>query len=284
MPLSSIRVFVEAARQLSFSRAARLLGMTQSGVSHHVAALERHFGQPLFARLGASVSLTDAGRRYFETVREAMSTIELSTQHFNPGTAGRLVIRTSLYTLATTVLIPALPHFSPVPPLAVDVVTSLSPPLPGDVYDVLISRDLSIDDDGHWLLATEELVCVAAPALQRQFAGVPVARWPFLSARSRPDVLAFWAQQQQVDSGDIQVRASFEHYFLALPAALAGMGFLVIPRVLLAGLLGSGQLREAPNCRVRGTATYKAYINPLSGVPDAAKGFCRWLKATLRGD
>ena len=50
LPLNAVRVFVEAARQLNFSRAGRVLGMSQGGVSRHVATLERFFGHALFVR------------------------------------------------------------------------------------------------------------------------------------------------------------------------------------------------------------------------------------------
>jgi len=286
VPLNSIRVFVEAARLLSFSRAAQALGMTQSGVSHHVSSLENYLGQALFARAGSSVNLTDAGRLYFDTVQEAVSTIELSTRQFKqrPENSERLVVRTSLYTFAMTVLIPVLPRFCPVPQIAVDVVTSLSPPRLGDVYDVLITRDLVIDDDVHWLLATEELVCVAAPSIQREFSGKPVSTWPFLATRSRPDVLSAWANRTMVDTQGIHAVATFEHYFLALPAALAGMGFLIIPRLLITDLLQQGRLVETENSSVRSAASYKAYINPRATAPDVAKVFCRWLKGQLGKD
>jgi LysR family glycine cleavage system transcriptional activator len=285
-PLNSIRVFVEAARLLSFSRAASVLGMTQSGVSHHVSALERYLGQVIFVRSGSSVSLTDAGRLYFDTVQEAVSTIELSTRQFRqlPDDSGRLVVRTSLYTFAMTVLIPALPRFCAVPRISVDVVTSLSPPRMGDVFDVLITRDLVIDDDGHWLLATEELVCVAAPSVVREFAGKPMAAWPFLTARSRPDVLPAWVNRQHAEPPDVHAAASFEHYFLALPAAVGGMGFLVIPRILVSEPLQRGHLLEVVGSSLRSAASYKAYVNPRSLAPEVAKGFCRWLKGQLRTD
>lgn len=283
-PLNSIRVFVETARRLSFSRAALALGMTQSGVSHHVSALERYLGQTLFARSGSSVKLSDAGRLYFDTVEEAVSTLELSTRQFRQHAedGGRLVVRTSLYTFAMTVLIPALPQFCPVPRIAVDVMTSLSQPRPGDVFDVLISRDLVIDDDGHWLLATEELVCVAAPSVVREFAGKPMAAWPFLTTRSRPDILPAWINQQPAEPHDVHAAASFEHYFLALPAAVAGMGFLVIPRLLIGDALQQGHLIEAVSSSVRSAASYSAYINPRSAKPEVARAFCRWLKGQLR--
>lgn len=284
-PLNSIRVFVEAARCLSFSQAARTLGMTQSGVSHHVAGLEEYLGQRLFARRGASLALTDAGRLYFDTVQEAVATLELATHQFAPPPAGesRLVVRTSLPTFAATVLIPTLPRFFAEHAVAVDVVTSLSPPEAGDVYDILISRDLAIgDDDAHWSLATEELICVAAPSVHGNHAAKPVTDWPFIAARSRPDTLAAWANRQGVDACAVRIAAAFEHYFLAIPAAIAGMGFLVVPRLLVAGALGNGQLEETDTPAVRGNASYKAFINPQSQTPESAASFCRWLKGELR--
>ena len=109
MPLNSIRVFVEVARELSFTRAARVLGMTQSGVSHHVTTLEKYLGHRLFVRSGSSIDLTNAGRQYFDTVQDAFSTIELSTRQLAQRPLDcQLIVRTSLPTFAMTVLIPRL--------------------------------------------------------------------------------------------------------------------------------------------------------------------------------
>ena len=283
-PLNAIRVFVEAARLANFSRAAGVLGMTQGGVSRHVATLERFLGQALFLRTGKAVELTDAGRLYFEAVQEPVSSIEMVTRQMaqRPSQTRRLVVRTSLPTFAMTTLIPALPQFRPDPPMSVDLVTSLSPPSPGDVYDVLISRDLALGNTEQWLLSTENWVCVASPAVVTAFAVQPIANWSFLAAQSRPDVLSTWAQQQGLQPSQIHVQASFDHYFLAIPAAISGMGHLVAPEVLVAEPLGQGLLVRALPDAVRGDASYCAYINPRSAVPDAGRVFCRWLKAWLR--
>lgn len=283
LPLNAVRVFVEAARQLNFSRAGRVLGMSQGGVSRHVATLERYFGQPLFARSGTSVRLTDAGRLYFDTVQEALSTIELATRQLAQSQAGaRLIVRTSLPTFAMTTLIPALPGFQPAAPVAVDLVTSLSPPGPADSYDVLITRDLAVASAEHWLLAAENLVCVASPARCREFANRPVSQWQFLAAQSRPDVLAAWSAQLGLQAAGIQVSASFDHYFLAIAAATGGMGHLVVPELLVAEPLRRGHLLRAAPDAVRGDASYSAYINPRSTVPETGRAFCRWLKGWLR--
>jgi LysR family transcriptional regulator, glycine cleavage system transcriptional activator len=283
LPLNAVRVFVEAARQLNFSRAGRMLGMSQGGVSRHVATLERYFGQPLFARSGTSVRLTDAGRLYFDTVQEALSTIELATRQLAQSQAGaRLIVRTSLPTFAMTALIPALTGFLPATPVAVDLVTSLSPPGPGDSYDVLVTRDLAIAGAEHWLLGAENLVCVASPARCREFANRPISQWQFLAAQSRPDVLAAWSAQLGLQAAGIHVSASFDHYFLAIAAATGGMGHLVVPELLVAEPLRQGHLLRASPQMVRGDASYSAYINPRSPVPEAGRAFCRWLKGWFR--
>lgn len=282
LPLNAVRVFVEAARQLNFSRAGRVLGMSQGGVSRHVATLERYLGQPLFARSGTSVHLTDAGRLYFDTVQEALSTIELATRQLAQNRAGaRLIVRTSLPTFAMSTLIPALPGFQPASPVAVDLVTSLSPPGPGDSYDVLVTRDLAIAGAEHWLLAAENLVCVASPARCREFANQPISGWSFLAAQSRPDVLAAWSSQVGVQAAGIHVSTSFDHYFLAIAAATGGMGHLVAPELLVAEPLRQGHLLRAGPV-VRGNASYSAYINPRSSAPETSRAFCRWLKGWLR--
>lgn len=57
-------VFVAEAlyRHLNVSRAARDLGVTQSAVSHALAKLRAHFGDPLFARVSRGVQATEMAR------------------------------------------------------------------------------------------------------------------------------------------------------------------------------------------------------------------------------
>ena len=59
--LKPIRVFLEVARQLSFSKAAQALRMTPASVTRIVAHLEDALGQQLLLRTTRQVSLTSAG-------------------------------------------------------------------------------------------------------------------------------------------------------------------------------------------------------------------------------
>lgn len=59
--LRQLKVFEAVARNLSFSRAAEELHLTQPAVSIQVGKLEDHAGLPLFEQLGKKIHLTPAG-------------------------------------------------------------------------------------------------------------------------------------------------------------------------------------------------------------------------------
>ena len=61
-----IREFQTLAEHLNFTSAARELGLSKSGLSRHMAALEHELGFPLLTR--SPVKLTAAGARYLEHV------------------------------------------------------------------------------------------------------------------------------------------------------------------------------------------------------------------------
>ncbi|MDO5370058.1 LysR substrate-binding domain-containing protein [Paracoccus sp. (in: a-proteobacteria)] len=70
-PLAALRVFESVARHLSFTAAARDLGMTQAGVSYQVRLLEERLGGPLFLRKPKGIELTALGARLAGPTREA---------------------------------------------------------------------------------------------------------------------------------------------------------------------------------------------------------------------
>jgi DNA-binding transcriptional LysR family regulator len=59
--LRQIRVFAAVARNLSFTRAARELHLTQPAVSQQVSLLEEEVGMPLFEQIGRRIRLAPAG-------------------------------------------------------------------------------------------------------------------------------------------------------------------------------------------------------------------------------
>ena len=74
--LVSVTQALLVAEHLSFSRAAHVLGVRQSAVSRRVRALEDKLGVSLFERDSTGVRLTEAGRRFLERTRPALSEID----------------------------------------------------------------------------------------------------------------------------------------------------------------------------------------------------------------
>jgi DNA-binding transcriptional LysR family regulator len=67
-----LRAFVTVGETLSFSRAARALGVSPSALSQLVRGFEERVGVRLFNRTTRSVALTDAGQQLFQRVRPAV--------------------------------------------------------------------------------------------------------------------------------------------------------------------------------------------------------------------
>jgi len=74
--LALLRSVVEAG---SFVRAGEALGLTQSAVSRAVARLEERVGVRVFRRTARSISLTEEGLRFYESVAPHLAAIEEAT-------------------------------------------------------------------------------------------------------------------------------------------------------------------------------------------------------------
>ena len=74
--LRSMQVFLEVARQGSFSAAADALEISKAMTSRHVTQLENALGARLLNRTTRQISLTEAGEAYRDRVREILNDID----------------------------------------------------------------------------------------------------------------------------------------------------------------------------------------------------------------
>jgi DNA-binding transcriptional LysR family regulator len=93
--IDAMQAFIAVADLKGFAPAARKLGMSPSGVTRLIAALEERLGARLLQRTTRSVTLTDAGTRYLERARRILTDIEeaesaVEGERTRPG--GRLTI------------------------------------------------------------------------------------------------------------------------------------------------------------------------------------------------
>ena len=93
-----LSLFESVARNLSFTRAAEELHLSQPAVSMQIRQLEDSIGLPLFEKLGKQVSLTEVGRevyhysqginRYLSEMEEVLESLKgLSRGHLHVAVA-----------------------------------------------------------------------------------------------------------------------------------------------------------------------------------------------------
>jgi DNA-binding transcriptional LysR family regulator len=76
MQVDNFKIFVDLVETKSFSKAARLNGITQSAVSQQARAMEKHFDNLLIDRSQKQFQLTREGNRVYQTAKEILHVYE----------------------------------------------------------------------------------------------------------------------------------------------------------------------------------------------------------------
>jgi DNA-binding transcriptional LysR family regulator len=80
MTMRQMRVFAAVARNLSFTKAARELHLTQPAISQQVKLLEEEVGMPLFELIGRKVHLAPAGVELLRYTEQAMELLRQANE------------------------------------------------------------------------------------------------------------------------------------------------------------------------------------------------------------
>jgi len=165
---SAMQVFVRVAEKGSFSAVARELGIGQPAVSKQLSALEDDLGTELIHRNGRSVTLTEAGRDFYESSLRILEDFENATSRIGRGqTAPRGLIRVTVPpTFARLHMVSKLPaFFAAYPDISVEMAASESPTtIIEDGFDLAIhSGDLPDSSLVARRFAQTMIILVATP-------------------------------------------------------------------------------------------------------------------------
>jgi LysR family transcriptional regulator, glycine cleavage system transcriptional activator len=282
-PLNALRAFEAAARLNSFSAAAEVLHVTHGAVSRQVRSLEDWLGVALFERKGRRVALTDQGREYLHAVQSGFDLITAATRRVKQSGAKRLIMINALPTFTMHWLLPRLTRFQlRFPAVELRMVTSDRPlATAAGTFDIAIRRgpaDWTGYLAGEFLVEHEIPVC--SPALLKR---VPLARpedlaqHTLLSSAGRAHSWERWLALAGVAEAAGAGRQEFDHFYLALQAAVDGLGVALGPRPVIDDELASGRLvmpLAGPMIRSRAYC----WVLPNSRAADPVlRAFCDWL-------
>ncbi|HKU39067.1 MAG TPA: LysR substrate-binding domain-containing protein [Polyangiales bacterium] len=287
--IASLIAFVEAARELSFKRAAQRVHVSPSALTRQIQSLEEQLGCALFVRANPGLELTPEGARYLEVVRSCLDRLRDVQSALQPS-VGPLRL-SSLASFTEQWLIPHLPEF-----------TRAHPDIELEIEATLRYADFDRDPvdaairfgNGDWgelhsqRLVELTVVSVCSPELLER---EPPLRTPADLARHTlihmVQVLDAWPRWlKEVGLPELAPAGAlrFDHVALALSAAESGLGVALCPRLLCARKLAEGTLVSPFEHAYVSADTYHFVCRP-EGLRDRRILALRdWLSAALAAE
>jgi len=253
--LNDLRAFHLVAREKNFTRAAAQLGISRSGLSHAIAALEARLGVRLLTRTTRSVSLTQAGARLYNTLQPMLSELdsELATlRALGEKPAGTVRITAHDHAIES-VLWPRLqPLLKRYPEMQIEISVDYAlTDIVAQQFDAGVRVGNVVDKD------------MIAVRIGPDFYMAVVAAPEYLQDRTLPDTPAeltthqcinlrlptrggIYAWDFENEGKTLTVRVQGQTVFnttgLMLQAALDGMGFAYVPLALAQQYIETGRL------------------------------------------
>lgn len=248
--LAALRTFEAAARHLSFTRAATELNLTQSAVSRQIRQMEEYLGVLLFQRVQKRLVLTDAGQSYVKDIRAALEQMQAATVNLlaHQGKGGIIHLATPP-AFCVKWLIPRLSAFSAqFPNIFVNLSTRAKPfDFNSEPFDAAIYYG-GKDWPGvvSEKLVGEELLVVCSEDYLHQQGGTgsvhDIGRYVLLQQTSRQTRWQEWMDRNGVHGPNALTGLRFEHLYMVMQAAIAGLGVGLLPRILVQDEIASGRL------------------------------------------
>ncbi len=251
--LTGLEVFAKVAEAGSFSAAGRAMGLSQTMITKHIAALEARLGIKLFHRSTRRLSITDAGRNYLEASQRALADLDaadsaVAADRFEPRGLLRLNAPVSF---GARQIAPLLPEFARrCPQVAVELgLNDRLVDLADEGWDLVI-RIGSLSDSSliaRRIAPCRTIVCAApsylaargTPRTLADLAGHNCLGYT-LSRLTGVDRWVFGARDEVVIEVSGNLRTNNGEALRA--AAVAGHGLIYLPTFIVADDLRAGTL------------------------------------------
>lgn len=285
--LTGLRSFDAVCRAGSVSLASKNLGVTPGAISRQISQLEASLGCLLFARASGRLALTEVGKAYAGDVAAAFDTMERATQALaSEQRADRLVISCSP-SFHLCWLLARLPLFEAAyKDIEVVVHTELSTHAKATVVDAIIGV-------GYWpqdrnLIQAKFMGNYSGPVMvpalvpkSTQNITSPFSHVRHLTLRKQPYIWQEWYEESGTREPATPDYAEFDHMFLTIEAAKAGLGAAIAPYSYVAQDIKAGRL-VAPFGFIERKVPYYFARSPSVTPKSALKYFSEWLKSEGR--
>jgi DNA-binding transcriptional LysR family regulator len=253
--VNDLLAFRAVARERSFTRAAALLGVSPSALSHTIRALEERLGVRLLTRTTRSVAPTEAGERLLATIGPHFDEIEaglaaLTAMRDKP--AGTIRITTGDHA-AETILAPAVAKLLPdYPDINIEIVVDIGlRDIVAERFDagIRLGEQVARDMISVRIGPDTRMAAVAAPAYfatrGRPKTPRDLAEHNCINLRL-PTLGGLYAWEFEKARRELQVRVEGQlivnDVAVARRAALGGLGLTFVPEDYVAADVEQGAL------------------------------------------
>jgi DNA-binding transcriptional LysR family regulator len=287
--IASLIAFEAVARQLSFTRAAEDLCISQAAVSRNIAVLEEFLHVRLFHREEgrAGVRLTQPGERFLNRIVPGLDALEAASDEQRGEPANIILNLAVMPTFAAKWLLPRMPRFSSANP---DITIHF-----GVRSEPFNFSSTSFDGAIHYgradwsgarcvKLFADEMVVVCRSDLSDatrngRVQPADVAMMPKLHLETRPDTWRTWYKKSGLPPEQVQNGPHFETFAMLIEAAIAGMGVGLVPSFMVEQELASGRLIRPTPVEIPGPGAYYLVYPQHSRLERALTRFGAWLEA-----
>ncbi|OIO67873.1 MAG: transcriptional regulator [Zetaproteobacteria bacterium CG_4_9_14_3_um_filter_49_83] len=238
--LKALRAFEVAGRLLNQRKAADVLCVTPSALSHQIRALEEYLGLALFIRLPKGLKLTAAGSKLLPQLTLAFDGIDQAIDSLQQDQRNKILTVSMLSTFAMRWFIPRLYRFRLLhPDIEVRISTSI------ELVD-FNKEDIDCairSGQGTWRgtqslrLLDEQFAPVCSPALisSEQPLSTPqqLSKHTLLHSKLRPNDWQTWLTSVDLPNLKGAQQLEFETRNFAIAAAIRGLGIAIIDPLLV---------------------------------------------------
>ncbi len=247
LPLNALRVFEAVATHLSFTAAARELGVTTAAVSAQVKALEADIGVPLFRRHTRAVALTQEGAELLPGVRRGLDELRRAVDRIRRERVGGMLNLSVPSEFLQRWLLPRLGEFTRRHP---EIEVRFGPARPALDFGRDDFHAAILYGSGAWAevrcekLLDEWVFPVCSPALLAKLGPIETladfARYPLIHSRAEPWV--DWLRRVGGDTTRAETLQLMEDSTATLASVEQGKGVALARWSLAAADLAAGRL------------------------------------------
>jgi DNA-binding transcriptional LysR family regulator len=287
-PLKAIQAFEQTARFGNVARAAEVLDLTPSAVSHQLAKLEGMIGRQLFVRAARGVSLTPVGEQYLKEVSGILHSLAVATERAASDVSLDCLRLHSSPSFGLLWLMPRLEAFRASHP---DIQINLS-----CSYESLhFSRDKIDVDIRHGLpnwpsyevrtVRNETFAVLTSPKLlaQRRVRGAAdLLECDLILSEATLLKWPQWFAQHGLARPERPYALSFDRSYMSLEAASHGLGFALESTLLAQKYLAAGTLVEvAPESLSAAVAAHHLVFPKAHSSFLRVRRFLAWMESEL---